>query len=123
MMWPKERPAYTCPTCDLTYWLGWAAPCNEDGTVLYCREHAPRRTYTVEYNGRTFHNWEPEHYWCRRGEHVMSTSRCKVSHAKRAATFPEHACERCGTTFTGRSDAKFCSPRCRTAAHREAARI
>lgn len=27
-------------------------------------------------------------------------------------------CSRCGTTFAGRADAKFCSTRCRVAAHR-----
>lgn len=30
----------------------------------------------------------------------------------------ELVCNECGTVFTGRADARFCSPRCRTRAHR-----
>jgi len=38
-----------------------------------------------------------------------------------AGLLPE--CERCGVEFVGRSDARFCSTRCRVAAHRAANKL
>lgn len=31
---------------------------------------------------------------------------------------PQRSCERCASSFVGRADARYCSPKCRTAAHR-----
>ena len=67
--------------------------------------------------------------WCRRGKHVAAASqlelygpwrRQRCSHQKAAPDQRDHtrACDHCGQLFNPkRSDAQYCSTRCRVAAH------
>lgn len=55
-----------------------------------------------------------------RRKHTYCSSACRVQIYRDAARVEptEHPCHWCGTMIGGRADRKFCSPRCRTAAHR-----
>lgn len=44
--------------------------------------------------------------------------RGRVLHEIRRRSIPQRHCERCASEFVGRADARYCSPKCRTAAHR-----
>lgn len=52
----------------------------------------------------------------REREAVQRKLRKRLESLQSGEVLPE--CEQCGTEFTGRSDARFCSTRCRVAAHR-----
>lgn len=130
---PTARPGfidvwvYTCPRCDpdQVHRAGWYIPCSEDGRTLFCRWHAPQREYpSTNYKGEPFTARTTAYLWCRRGWHVTGERCGEGAHITSRTRTPEpRACQRCGETFTPtRSDARFCSARCRVAAHRAAAR-
>lgn len=58
-----------------------------------------------------------------RRKHVYCSPACRAQIYRDAAQVEqvERPCEQCGAPMTGRSDRRFCSSRCRVAAHREAA--
>lgn len=44
--------------------------------------------------------------------------RVNVLREIRRRSAPQRLCQRCASSFVGRADARYCSPKCRTAAHR-----
>jgi hypothetical protein len=106
----NPRWAYRCSKCGESYWLRWYVACDETGQDLYCRNCT----------------LDSEFFWCRRGQHVISGGwqAIQPDRERGHATIkpkPDHtrACAHCGQTFTPkRSDARYCSGRCRVAAHR-----
>jgi hypothetical protein len=108
---------YYCAECGGLKKLGWYAPTDEKGERLYCVVHAPQREGA---DGR----WpEPAFWWCRHGQHVVTERKAchKIGHPEPKPELDRtRSCERCGEEFTPkRSDARYCSVRCRVAAHRE----
>ncbi|MFD4957384.1 hypothetical protein [Microbacterium sp. NPDC058389] len=113
---PKPHPSakkaavyvwtYTCAECGEEFDARKFTPCDADGT-LYCGRHVPAG----------------KHRWCSIGGHVFLGDRCEVSHDKSVKpSTPERFCAYCGESLNGyRSDAVYCSTRCRMAAHRQSA--
>ena len=57
------------------------------------------------------------HLW----QHSRYCSHPCKARANRPEADPHRTCERCDAAFTGRADARYCSTRCRVAAHRSKA--
>src|SRR5215203_1298838 len=118
-----EHWVYDCAKCGRTQRLDFKTPCDEEGLRLYCPWCAPQRIKTIP-----GHDWtRPKFWWCRNGQHVVALigrnprtgseifEPCK-HHAK---ADPTRECEHCSQPFTpSRYDARYCSGRCRVAAHR-----
>ena len=93
---------YECAACGQTFEARKFTPCDEDGT-LYCSPDVPAGG----------------HRWCSVGGHVFVGDKCTVSHDKSVKPQNVRTCENCGKLMVGRrSDARYCSARCRVAAHR-----
>lgn len=130
---PKNEPAvifraaFHCGRCGRYVYMGRYPYCNEDGTELYClscgwdAQHHRVPGQPTEYRPTL---WR----YCRRGGHVYwpgdaLSTKCSESHAKpRQKPRVQHdpmPCAHCGEDFTPkRSDARYCSGKCRVAAHR-----
>jgi hypothetical protein len=113
-VWDMEHPAigielstirvFTCADCGLKWPSRWTIHCSEDGTRLYCRYCEPSGC-----------RWN----WCTRHGHVITTGECKKGYVPESSVVHTPTCQRCGQVFTARrSDARYCSGRCRVAAHR-----
>ena len=116
---------FTCSGCECEFYV-FAARVQRDGS-LRCWECAEKRDGI---------DWPVDYDWCcqcrkakRWGEFRSFSGvkaaghRCSECRAAKpvAQPRPAVACRHCGVEFTPtRSDARYCSGRCRVAAHREA---
>jgi uncharacterized C2H2 Zn-finger protein len=69
----------------------------------------------------TAEQWDEWAEGLRRREAVYREARLRLEALRDGEVLPE--CEQCGETFVGRSDARYCSTRCRVAAHRGRAKL
>jgi hypothetical protein len=118
---------FHCPRCDLEYYLRGARPL-KDGTLV-CGgcfgpedRHDLRRCETCgEMRPEAEFARDPDPTWdaiaAALGGYYSELTQCQSC---RAPVDRSQDCARCGTPFTPtRSDAQYCSGRCRTAAHRQ----
>lgn len=69
----------------------------------------------------TAEDWDEWGEGLRRREAVYRRARLRLEALRAGEVLPE--CEQCGETIVGRSDARYCSTRCRVAAHRGKAKL
>lgn len=116
--------AYTCGGCGefVARRLGWYTPSEEYGEHLYHAHCAPQQIrWCTPHNG--MEHAHPIYWWCRRGRHVVAVQgggffREDCDHSALRVD-RSRMCAHCAVPFTpARSDARYCSVRCRVAAHR-----
>jgi len=120
-----KRTYFYCTKCHREHRFSWfTAYCNEAAELLCmsCRCGGPDLRLC-----RRCHQPRQLDRFGTAGQWPCQSSTCheclRGSPATKEPLQRECECSHCETTFTaGRSDAKFCSPRCRTAAHRAALR-
>lgn len=138
------RWAYTCAGCGANHRFGWHENCDETGERIYCYTCTPRVTtervwtqadadrlpqYLKGWShlrrtpvGSTVTRIHPEWEWCRTLGRVFPGGLFHDEHlaaVKAEQPVPVFKCAWCATEFTpARSDARFCSGRCRVANHR-----
>lgn len=114
-----------CTTCSQP--LGDKEPVVIEG---YYQWHGPYRIQHTDcadpyyqYNRQTWCHYCHRMMWCRQvGRLSYCCDYCRTAQAERRAQWRApsrtRTCERCATDFEGRADARYCSTRCRVAAHR-----
>jgi hypothetical protein len=117
--------------------LGWYVPTDENGERLYCHDCAPTKPVEcVDYRSERGTSEAVAWLWCRRGQHVLDVTgvglgtsphgfpkvglrTASCDHSKPKPERTKIICAHCGETFVpSRSDARYCSGRCRVAANR-----
>jgi hypothetical protein len=106
---------FSCAKCGEQQRLARYTPTDKHGNHLYCWRCAfPELGRPLMEFGFVF--WQ--YWWCKRGQHVITGGPCRQQ--QKPEPDRTRSCDHCGETFAPtRSDAKFCSGRCRVAAHRE----
>lgn len=118
----RERRTYVCAGCDREHYLQRRQAANSDGRPI-CWDCTPRGRDDVRHYlcTRCVRPRRQEEFPAARRTYGTPATVCTVClEAEAAARRPTpRPCERCAGTFTpARSDARFCSGRCRVAAHR-----
>jgi hypothetical protein len=104
----------------------WYTPTDEQGEKLYHPWCAPQGDFTyLSIDDRRHAMSKPAWLWCRSGQHVAAATDGRQGNRepcdhRQPETDRTRVCEQCGESFTpSRSDARYCSGRCRVAAHRQ----
>jgi hypothetical protein len=124
-----EVTAFACAACGRDWRMQKGTiPTDAKGQHLYCPYHDegpdhadPCGPFDVVTDGPITRR-QHSYYWCENGKHVSIGTPCSTRHSPWLAlrpNRPQQDCQHCGTAFApARSDARYCSGRCRVAAHR-----